>query len=157
MRLSLLCVPSCGHSLHSDLTALLGDSLQASKKYLATLCCLLSTLWMFRHYKEVWLIELRCLLERQIFFKKNFDNKDWLVNVVLRTSHQACIYNECDVEATGGDSVDLRKGIVYIRMTFFCCLFSQLYLRLILNIGMLLKISHKRAFCTVWRWADYPS
>ena len=93
MRLSLLCVPSCGHSLHSDLTALLGDSLQASKKYLATLCCLLSTLWMFRHYKEVWLIELRCLLERQIFFKKNFDNKDWLVNVVLRTSHQACIYN----------------------------------------------------------------
>lgn len=63
-----------------------------------------------------------------------------MANVVLRTSHQAHIYNECDIEATGGDSVDLRKGIVYIRMTFFCCLFSQLYLRLILNIGMLLKI-----------------
>ena len=55
VRQSLLCVPSCGHraSLHSVLIALLGDSLQASKKYLATLCCSLSTLWMFRDYKEV--------------------------------------------------------------------------------------------------------
>ena len=80
-----------------------------------------------------------------------------MANIVLRTSHQAHIYNECDIEATGGDSVDLRKGMVYIRMTFFCCLFSQLYLRLILNIGMLLKISHERAFCTAYGWADYPS
>ena len=61
------------------------------------------------------------------FFQKTFDHKNRLASIILRTSHQAHIYNECDIEATGGDSVDLRKEIVVVK-----------------------SLSHVRFFATPW-------
>ena len=56
------------------------------------------------------------------FFQKTFDHKNRLASIILRTSHQAHIYNECDIEATGGDSVDLRKEIVVVFVFIADCL-----------------------------------
>lgn len=83
-----------------------------------------------------------------MLFQKIFDHKDWLANIVLKTSYQASIYSECDVEATCHDAMDLAEGIGYIRVTSFCWLFAQLYFRLVLNIKHAIKIRHVRAFCT---------
>ena len=72
------------------------------------------------------------------FFQKSFDHKDWLAQV-LRTSYQAHIYSDWDVEAAIGDSVNLGKGRGYMRVASIYWLFFQPCLRLILNMRHTVK------------------
>ena len=60
-----------------------------------------------------------------------------MANKVLRTSHQAHVYSECDVEASGGDSVDLEEGIRLQKTDFL--------LLTVFSTVLEINIKHRRA------------